>query len=229
MTFRNLSRAALFVFFAFATTSPATAQVAAPTTTIPVTALPAPAAPQVATVKFDAEKATNAYLAQVSGAARAKSDSYFEGGYVLLFVDAIYAIAVSALLLWSRWSAGIRNYAQSWTRSRYGQATIYVAIYTIATTVLSFPLSVYEEFFREHSYGLSNQNFVQWFSDFAIDFGVTLVGFIIVIPIIYAVIRATPRFWWAWGTAVMAVFLVIGIALSPVFIAPLFNHYEPLK
>lgn len=229
MTFRNVLRAALFAFLAFIAIAPATAQpVAAPTTTIPVTALPAPA--QIATApKFDVEKATDAYLAQINGAARQKSDSYFEGGYVLLFVDAIYAIAISALLLWSRWSAAIRNYAQSWTRSRYGQSAIYVAIYTVAVAVLTLPLSVYEDFFREHAYGLSNQNFPQWFSDFAINFCVSLIASIIVIPIIYAVIRATPRFWWAWGTLVSVVFLIIGGALFPVFVAPLTNHYEPLK
>ena len=228
MTFRNLLRAALFAFFAWAAVVPAAAQpVAAPTTTIPVTALPAPA--QAAPPKFDVEKATNAYLAEVSGAARQKSDSYFEGGYVLLFVDAFYAIAISALLLWSRASAAFRNFAQRRTRSRYAQSVIYVAIYTVAVAILTFPLSVYEDFFREHSYGLSNQNFGQWFGDFGINFAVTLVQALIVIPIIYAVIRATPRFWWAWGTLVTAVFLVIAIALSPVFVAPLLNHYQPLK
>lgn len=228
MTFRNALRAALFVLFAWAAVAPATAQpAAAPTTTIPVSALPAPA--QAAPPKFDVEKATNAYLAQVSGPAREKSDSYFEGGYVLLFVDAFYAIAISALLLWSRASAAFRNTAQRWTRSRYGQSVIYVGIYTVSVAVLTFPLTVYEEFFREHSYGLSNQNFGQWFGDFSVNFGVSLVASLIVVPIIYAVIRATPRFWWAWGTLVAVVFLLIGGALFPVFVAPLTNHYEPLK
>jgi STE24 endopeptidase len=228
MTFRNLLQAALFALFAFAAISPASADpIAAPTTTIPVSALSAP--PAAAPMKLDVEKATNAYLARVSGAARQKSDSYFEGGYVLLFVDALFAIAVSALLLWSRASAAIRNFAQRWTRSRFWQVPIYVAVYTAVVTILTFPLSVYENFFREHSYDLSNQNFTQWFGDFAIDFGVTLLASVIVIPIIYAVIRGTPRFWWAWGALVTIVFLVLAVAIMPVFVAPLFNHYQPLK
>jgi STE24 endopeptidase len=226
MSFRN--RAALLVFLVFAAIGPAMAQpAAAPTTAIPVAALPAPM--QAATPKFDAEKATNAYLAKISGAARQKSDSYFEGGYVLLFVDALYAIAVSALLLWSRASAAIRNFAQRRTRSRFLQVPIYVALYTIAVAVLTFPLTVYEEFFREHAYNLSNQNFVQWFGDFGINFGTSFVASIIVIPIIYAVIRGTPRFWWAWGTLVTLVFLILANVIYPVFIAPLTNHYEPLR
>jgi STE24 endopeptidase len=230
MTFRNLLRAAIFVLLALMTTTPTMAQpMAAPTTKIPVAALPALASAQAVPVHFDAEKATDAYLAQIKGAARANSDSYFEGGYVLLFVDAIYAIAVSALLLWSRASASIRNYAQSWTRSRYGQSAIYVLIYTPIVAVLTFPWTLYEDFFREHAYGLSNQNFIQWFGDFGTAFVVNMIASLIVIPIIYAVIRARPRYWWAWGTAVTVVFLIIANVVFPVFVAPLFNHYQPLK
>jgi len=210
-------------------TAPALAQgepAPAPTSTVHVAPLPGVANPAPA---FDALKATNAYLAQVSGEARAKSDSYFEGGYVLTLVDALWAIAISALLLWTRISAAIRNFAQRRTRSRFLQVPIYVVIYFVAITVLTFPLSVYEDFIREHSYGLSNQNFIQWFGDFAKETAVGLIAFAIVASIVYVFIRRTPRYWWAWGTAVMIVFLMIGAMIAPVFISPLFNTYTPLK
>lgn len=166
---------------------------AAPTSTVDVHALP-----PVKTVGFDAEKATNAYLAQVSGEARAKSDSYFEGGYWLILWDALYAVAVSMILLFTRASARMRRMAEGLTRSRFWQVPIYIMMYVAITTVLSLPMTVYEEFFREHQYGLSNQNFMQWFGDFAIIFLVNFVAFTIIGTVIYAVIRATPRFWWAW-------------------------------
>jgi STE24 endopeptidase len=187
-----------------------------------------PLPPIAQAAKFDPVKATNAYLATVKGEARAKSDSYFEGGYVLLLVDAIYAIAVSALLLWLRISAGIRNYAQRRTRSRFWQAAIYIAAYFVLTTVITFPLSVYEGFIREHAYGLSNQNFVQWFGDFATGFGVNFAAFIIIGSAIYAIIRRTKTTWWVWSSLAMAGFLFIGMVIEPVFIAPLFNTYYPL-
>ena len=200
---------------------------AAPTTQVHVAPLPPPATAQ-ATPAFDAEKATNAYLARISGEARARSDSYFEGGYVLTLVDALYAIAVSALLLWSKFSAGIRNFAQRRTRSRFWQVSIYVAIYFVAVTVLTFPLTLYEGFFREHAYGLSNQDFLQWFGDFIKGQGIGLVGMVIALTIIYAVIRATPRYWWAWGTLVTIIFFMMVAVIAPIFIAPVFNTYKPL-
>ena len=51
------------------------------------------------TPAFDAEAATNAYLAKVSGAARARSDAYFDGGIWLRLVDLIYGLGVAGLLL----------------------------------------------------------------------------------------------------------------------------------
>ena len=199
--------------------------VAAPTTKVTIQSLPDIKSPQTG---FDAMKATNAYLSQIKGEARAKSDSYFEGGYVLILVDAIYAITVSAILLWLGISARIRDFAQARTKSRFWQVPIYAIAYTILTTAMTFPLTVFEDFIREHNYGLSNQNFTQWFGDFGTGFAVNLVVTTLLITVIYAVIRRAPRTWWIWGTLVTVFFLGIGIMIQPVFISPLFNHYQPL-
>lgn len=198
---------------------------ASPTSTVDVRPLP----PMTTTVAFDPDKATNAYLAKVSGEARQKSDSYFEGGYWLLLWDALYAIAVSAILLWFRISARMRDIAEGITRSRFWQAPIYIMQYVVVTTVLSLPMTIYEEFFREHQYGLSNQNFMQWLGDFGIIFAVNFVIFTLIGTFVYAAIRGSKRYWWLWGTAITMVFFVIGVAIAPVFISPLLNHYKPLR
>ncbi len=205
---------------------PAAAQAAAPTTDVAMQQLPPVANPQL---PFDADKATEAYLSQISGAARAKSDSYFEGGYVLQAVDVLYALVIAGILLFTRLSAGIRNWAQGITRSRFWQVPLYVVAYTIVTIVLGFPLTVYELFFREHAYGLSNQTFLQWFSEFGISSALNVIVSAIVLSVIYSVIRAARDTWWLWSALVLIGFMAIGATVYPVFIAPLFNHYESLK
>lgn len=200
--------------------------VAAPTTTVAVQPLPPAPSPQSG---FDALKATNAYLAEVNGAARTRSDAYFEGGYVLLFVDAIYAVLISAVLLWFRLSARMRDFARGITRSRFWQVPIYAVLYTIVAGALTFPLTIYDEFLREHAYGLSNQDFMQWLGDFGTAFAVNILTFAILLTIIYAVIRGARKTWWIWGTLVTTGLLAIGMMIYPVSIAPLFNHYQPLK
>jgi STE24 endopeptidase len=220
--------AVLVAALLLALAAPAAAQggpSAAPTSTIDVHALP----PAATAPAFDAGKATDAYLSRVSGEARAKSDSYFEGGYVLTFVDALYAILVSALLLFLRISSRMRKIAEGVTRSRFLQVPIYIAQYLVLTTVLSLPLSIYEEYFREHAYGLSNQNFMQWSGDFAKDFAISLIAFVILGTLVYSAIRATKQYWWAWGTAIAIVFFILAAVIAPVYIAPVFNDYKPLR
>jgi len=202
---------------------------AAPVAPVSVHSLPPSPGTVHTTPPFDPAKATNAYLARVSGKARARSDAYFEGGYVLILVDTVYAVAVSALLLWLGLSAHMRDLAQRLTRSRFFQVPIYVVMYVVITTVMTFPLTLYEDFFREHSYGLSNQNFLQWLGDFGIESGVNIVIFAVGLALIYAVIRASRRLWWAWGTLVAVALVFFLILIEPVFIAPLLNHYQPLR
>lgn len=177
---------------------------------------------------FDPQKATRAYLSRVSGAARARSDSYFEGGYGLRFVDAFFAIALSALLMWLGLSARMRELARRWTNSPFWQVPIYVAQYTALTTLIALPLTIYESFFRERAYGLMNQTFLQWFADQGKEFGLNLLAGMFVITLIYWAIRGARRTWWLWGASITLAFVAFAMIIAPVFILPLFNHYTPL-
>src|SRR6476659_2074337 len=117
----------------------------APTAKVQVQPL-SPAGTLSASPTFDPQRATNAYLAQMKGQARKNSDAYFEGGYVLLFVDALYTIVIVALLLWLGVSARMRDIAQRWTRFRSVQTAIYVLMFLVIFTIAQFPLAVYEGF-----------------------------------------------------------------------------------
>ncbi len=225
----NFGAAALLSLLVCLIALPASAQATpapAPVSSVTVAPLGGVAAPAAA---FDPVKATKAYLATVKGEARAKSDAYFEGSAEWLpVVDTIYALLVAGLLMWTRLSARFRNIAQGFTRSRFWQVPIVIVFYVVLTTVLTFPLTIYEDFIREHAYGLSNQNFFQWFGDFAIETGVNLVAFLVVGTVIYAIIRRTKETWWMWAALAMTGFYIIGAVIAPVAISPLLNHYYPV-
>ena len=105
---------------------------------------------------------------------------------------------------------------------------IYAAQYIALTTILTLPLTIYEGFFRERFYGLMNQTFLAWSGDQTIVFGLSLVAGMIVLTLIYAAIRFTPRNWWLWGTGIATIYLTILFIIGPVFIAPLFNHFSQM-
>jgi STE24 endopeptidase len=221
----SLLAALAFAFLALPAAAQQMGPAAAPTSAIDRHDLPPIGKPQGA---FDPQKATAAYLAQVSGATRENSDAYFEGGYVLLFVDAFYLIAVCGLLLWFRVSAAIRDFAVRQTRSRFWQVPLYGGAMILILAVASFPLTLYESFFREKSYGLMNQSFGAWFLDELTGLGLLLIIGLIALTGLYAIIRRAPRAWWIWGALAAIAFQTFGIAVAPVVVAPLFNHYSPL-
>ncbi|HSG07845.1 MAG TPA: M48 family metallopeptidase [Longimicrobiales bacterium] len=181
-----------------------------------------------ASADFDAEAATRAYLATVPADAKERSDAYFEGGYWLLLWNFVVASAIYLLLLGTGWSARMRDAAERLTRWRSVHALAYWAQFTVVTALLSFPLTVYQAFFREHRYGLATQTFGAWMGDQlkALALGVILGGLFIMV--LYRVLRSAPRTWWVWGSAVTVVFLMFGALISPVYIAPLFNTYSAL-
>ena len=178
---------------------------------------------------FDVEAATRAYLDTLQGAARAKSDAYFEGGYWLPLWGALVSIVTYWLMLRFRWSAKWSGWASRVTKRRWIQPALYALPFTIAGALLTLPWTIYVAFYREHQYGLSNQSFLEWFKEWGIMLGVGTVIGAIFFAIIYAVIRNSPKRWWLWGTAATGALLSVMILLAPVFIEPLLNKYTPMQ
>ena len=177
---------------------------------------------------LDPAAATQAWLNSVPQDKREKSDAYFEGGYWLILWNYLVAAAISILLLSSRISVRLRDFSERLTRSKTLQVACYTIPYLLLVYVLSFPLNVYEHFFREHQYGLATQSFPAWFREQLIGLGITLIGGTIFFIVLYAVFRRAPKTWWIWGTGVAVVFSFFLLFIAPVFIEPLFNTYKPL-
>ena len=191
-------------------------------------ASPASPAPGGA-ARFDARAATDAYMATLSPEKRARSDAYFEGGYWLTLWDLLYGLGVAWVLLGTRLSARMRDLAERLTRFRPLQTFLYALQYILATALLSLPLGIYEGYFREHQYGMSNQTFAAWAGEWLKGIGIGLVLGGLALTALYGVLRKAPRTWWLWGALVSILFLVVGIALGPVFIEPMFNKYTELR
>ncbi|HVA55099.1 MAG TPA: M48 family peptidase, partial [Gammaproteobacteria bacterium] len=212
-----LSLPAIFLLFGM------TIVQAAPASSKTASAISTPAS--ITPAHFDADAATAAYIAQLSPSDRARSDAYFEGGYWLILWDCLWALGVAWLLLGTRLSARMRNLAERVTRFKWLQTALYSIQYIILVTLLTLPWNIYENFIREHQYGLSNQDFGQWLGDQFKGLIVTLILGTLALVIIYVVIRKATRTWWIWGAGVAIVFLIFVATIAPVYIAPIFNTY----
>jgi Zn-dependent protease with chaperone function len=182
-----------------------------------------------ASPNFNVDAATNAYLAQIPAGAKARSDAYFEGGYWLILWDFLYAVVVCLVLLNLRWSAEFRNVAERITGVKPLQTAIYWLQYLLVTTVLFFPITVYEGYLREHKYGLATQTFGPWMGDQMKGLLIGLVFGSMVAVVLFGLVRRLPRTWWIWGAAACTIFLIVGILIGPVYLLPFFNKVTPLN
>lgn len=177
---------------------------------------------------FDSVAATNAYLATFAGEARARSDSYFEGGYWLQLWDFLLGVAVNLVLLGTGLSSRMRNLAERIVRFRPIQTFLYWVQYLLVTTVILLPMTIYEGFVREHRYGLANQTFGPWMGDQAKGLAVGLLLGGLVACALYGVVRRLVRTWALWGSVAAIALLLFLQLIAPVYIAPLFNKYTRL-
>lgn len=178
---------------------------------------------------FDVKAAVDAYLARIPADQRARSDAYFEGGYWLLLWDFLSTVLVMWMMLRFRWSARMRDLAERLIRFKPLQSALYWVQFVILFAVIVFPLTVYEGYFREHQYGLSNQTFWEWMRDQLVGLALVAVLGALLVAILFGVVRRLGRNWWLWGSAVMIGFIAFVVMIAPVFISPLFNKYTTLE
>jgi STE24 endopeptidase len=222
---RMLHITRLAFFFALLTTLAAVATAQAN----PATNAPAASAPAASSTPFDVNAAVEAYLAKMPPARRAASNAYFEGSYWLILWDFLSTVFVMWLLLYFRWSASLRNLAERLTRFRPLQTALYWIQFIVLVSVLTFPMTVYEGYFREHKYDLLNQTFGPWMRDQAVGLAVGVVlGAILVIPL-FGMVRRLGKSWWVWGAVLSILFFAFVSLIAPVYIAPLFNKYKTLE
>lgn len=156
-----------------------------------------------------------------------KALKYQRAKNVLFFVDQGYTIILLVLFLFLGISAYLRRQIEKLTRKRFWVVAFYTLLFLILAFVFGFPSSYYG-FTLEQRFGLSNQNFSQWFGEQLVGLMVITIIMILAVEGIYLALKKSPRRWWIYVSAVFILFTVVLINLAPVLIMPLFNKFTPL-
>lgn len=180
-------------------------------------------------VEFDPEEATQALLSTLSGAARARSDAYYEGGYWLILWGTLIPVLAHWLILHFGLSALLRDYAERLTPRRWLQPALYVLPYVLLGALFTLPWTIYAGYIREKQYGLLSQGFADWAGDQGIGLGIGLAMSAVVITGLFTAIRNSPKYWWFWGAGAASLFAAFMLMIVPVFISPLFNTYSEMQ
>src|SRR5579872_1102789 len=157
-----------------------------------------------------------------------KAVTYSRAAYAMYFVSVGINVLALVILLRLGIAARFRDWAESFSDKRWVQAVVFVPLLVLTVDVVALPLRMYGHVLSLR-YEMSVQSWGSWGLDW-IKEQLLMVGFALIFALILsAVMRRSPRRWWLylWFAALPVVALIVFI--SPWFIDPLFNKFEPLQ
>ena len=149
---------------------------------------------------------------------------------VTVLATAAAAVALAVLLVGGG-SARIRDLAVHTTGAATDAAStvaVYVLLVALVQALLTLPFSFYDDYLIEHRYGLSSESRGEFTRDHVkavlLNMGFAVAG----TEIVYATMRAWPRYWWIAASVVLACAVVLMARLAPLILLPLFYRLRPL-
>ncbi len=146
----------------------------------------------------------------------------------LMLAELLYSGVLALVFLFSGLSLWLKKVLSVGLPSQWLLVGAYVAVVTLAYTILTTPLSWYGGYRLPHRYGLSTQTLGGWISD---ELKSLFLGIVIGIPVaevIYWFLRTYPETWWVWASVFLILVTVVLGHLAPVLIVPLFYKLTPL-
>lgn len=155
--------------------------------------------------------------------------SYHRSGNVLWAVSTGLSLIIPGLLLLTGVSARLRRLAHSIGRRWLLTVATYAVLFTVVTALLTLPLTYYEEYVRQHAYGLSNQTLSRWLGSWLKGLAVNGLGLALVLWIPYLLLRRSPRRWWLYAGLATVPLATLVLVVTPIWVDPLFNDFGPMK
>ena len=116
-----------------------------------------------------------------------------------------------------------------WLGSGMTQQIALVLAFSFIGGLIGLPLSLYQTFVIEQSFGFNKMTWGLWFSD-AVK-GMAL-GLVLGVPMVWLVLwlmQAGGSLWWLWAWMAFVAFQLFIMAIAPSVIMPLFNQFTPLE
>lgn len=146
---------------------------------------------------------------------------------VLHFASALWGIVFLWLLLATRTGSGIASWAARQTSQFWLQGLIFLPLLLFLLVLADLPLDIYQHHLSL-SYGLSVQHWPSWFGDWGKSLVLLLIFGTLLLMLFMWIVRKSPRRYWLWFWTASLPLLIFTIFAFPVFIEPIFNHFEPL-
>lgn len=156
-----------------------------------------------------------------------KAVKYSRAQYILYFISFVWGVIVLLLVLSWKLAPKYRDWAEH-AHNRFVQAVIFAPLLLLTIAVLGLPPDIFGHWL-ERNYGISVQSWNSWAWDWTKSQIISFILGIILVWILYAIIRHSPRRWWLYFWVITLPILVFLVFLAPLVIDPLFNKFEPLQ
>ncbi|MFA5190215.1 MAG: M48 family metallopeptidase [Verrucomicrobiia bacterium] len=140
-----------------------------------------------------------------------------------------FVVAALAVFYFAGGSRLLAAFARQLGHNEWGTVAVYVVAMLAGGSLLTLPWSYFGGFHLEHRFNLSNQTLAGWIWDEVKGFALTLVFMGVVAEAVYALLRATGAWWWAWTAAFMTAFSLLLNFILPVVIIPIFYKLTKLE
>jgi Zn-dependent protease with chaperone function len=156
-----------------------------------------------------------------------KAVAYSQAAYTLYFVSFFWGVLVLVVILRLGIAAKFRDVAERMSERRWVQGLVFVPLLLVSLDVLHLPLRAYRHWLSLE-YEQSVEGWAAWLGDWgkAVLIGVGMA--LVLVLILSAVMRRSPRRWWVYFWFAALPVLLFFFFISPWFIDPLFNKFEPL-
>ncbi len=156
-----------------------------------------------------------------------KAISYSRAGYTLYFISYFLSALVLLLILRLGIAAKFRDIAEAVSNKKWIQCLVFVPLLILLTDLFELPVRIYW-----HALSLRYQQSIQhwgswlmdWFKEETLSVGLA----VLLVFVLTFAMRKSPRRWWFYFWLAALPILLFFFFISPWFIDPLFNHFEPL-
>ncbi|RPI17667.1 MAG: M48 family peptidase [Ignavibacteriae bacterium] len=125
-------------------------------------------------------------------------------------------------------SKQLEQFVYTFTSNHYFALFLYLLVFGVVSTVITFPVDYYFGFRLEHKFGLSNQTFKKWIIE---SLKSAAVGIVLGAPILllFYYLLLNYELWWFWLGCIILIYSVVLAQIAPVVIMPLFYKFKPIE
>jgi STE24 endopeptidase len=158
-----------------------------------------------------------------------KAMDWYRIGNLRWCLGVLFGLLIPGAILMTGFSAKLRDATARGGRRPWIALLLFLASYALIVFIAELPLSYWGSYVQPHEFGLSDQAFGKWFGDELKSLMLGVLALWLFVPGTLWFVRKSPDRWWVWTSLAAIPIAFLLLMLTPVFIAPLFNDFGPMK